>query len=389
MLGGLKSAGAGAKGIFDAAMNIAAIAARARAMEQSSQLVLKKIGTTVDKAFSSNILRGLDTVTGGQQEWETLAVTIEDTFDRFQDGLLKSIDGGSDYRLAFRRLVICGRSLSQARLAVAKANLQLAELMLRRQAAERSVQIAQTRLEEIEDKAAAAETLAQFVFNTTLDSKRSVYLAMEAYQRAFRYFTLSDDAPPLPRITDTVDAFSKAVADISTKVLARERLSPAPQTMLERIFELTAPEILTDLKSNGSTSWTLATSDSAFRGFGRVRVDRVRVLADGIKPGAEVEIRIRTSGVYEDKIPKGNVRMFVSEPLSKTFVYRGDWKGGDVGIQIDGDVARRYQDDFFSPTPFTTWTLSINGRGGSKIDLSALTGLKFYFRGEITEGARA
>jgi hypothetical protein len=66
--------------------------------------------------------------------------------------------------------------------------------------------------------------LAQFVFNTTLDSKRAVYLAIEAHNRAYLYFTLVDAAPTLPRITDSVDAFGKTVADIVGKQLRRGAL---------------------------------------------------------------------------------------------------------------------------------------------------------------------
>jgi hypothetical protein len=79
------------------------------------------------------------------------------------------------------------------------------------------------------------------------------------------------------------------------------------------------------------------------------------------------------------------LKQFVSQPTRRTFVYNPNWTGeGDRGIVVDGDIARRYKDDFFNPTPFTTFTIRVVGRNGGTVDLSGVTGLKVYFSGEVT-----
>lgn len=388
MIDGLVKAGGGAKKIFDAAMNIVAIAEKARKMETTSREILGTSDQTIKKGFASSVLQGLDVVTGGQQEWDTLEVEVKYIFEKFRDGLLQQIDGGPQYQRAYQRLLVRTRSLSQCRLAVAKANMQLAELRLRRITAERSVGIAQRRLGEIKERAARTEMLAQFVFNTTLNSKRAVYLAMEAHNRAYLYFTLADAAPTLPRITNSVDAFGKTVADIVGKQLRREALDPAPQTMQEIVCAVNSQSVIDGLRSIGSATWTLSTADLAFKGFGRVRIERIRVQVEGARSNVPIEVQIQTAGLYADKAPRGGthqLKQFVSQPTRRTFVYNPNWTGdGDRGIVVDGDIARRYKDDFFNPTPFTTFTIRIVGRDGGTVDLSGVTGLKVYFSGEVT-----
>jgi len=204
LINGLKAAGAGAQAVYDSATQIIAIGDKALRMQQTSRQIYASINASLGNTFASADLQGLDTVTGGQQRWDELKTNIEDVFDRFEGGLLRKIEGGGEYRLEFRRLIDCGKSLSEARLAVAKANMQVAEMKLRQSAAEKSVQIAEQRQRQLAERQAYTVTMAQLVYNTVIDTKRSIYLAIEAYRRAFVYFTLADEAraPVLPQITD-------------------------------------------------------------------------------------------------------------------------------------------------------------------------------------------
>lgn len=382
LVSGAKGAAEGAKGIYDAAIKINQIAAMAEQMEANSRNILDQINKTVDSAMASFDVQGLDMVTGGAQEWDLLAVAIEDAFD-LEGGLLKRIAGGPEYRLEFRRLIIHGKSLSQARLAMAKANAQLAELIQRRIVAEQSVAIAERRLGQLSEQLRNDATLAQLAFGKVLDAKRSIYMAMEAYHRAFQYFTLLDaqQAPALPRITASVDAFAEAVKTISGKLLTHSSLVQPPQTMNEVVFTLDDPALLQVLRASGGfVTWALAADAPAFHGFGRVRFTRVQVFAEGVTTPNDLEVQIVTSGVYTDKKPHGGTRRFVGEPVQVRFVY----SGGDKTIKFDGDIARRYEDDFFNPTPFTTWTLRILCRHGGALDLAAITSLKIQFYGEAT-----
>ena len=344
MFGGVVKAGEGAKKIFDAAMNIVAIAEKARKMEATSREILDTADQAIKKGFASSVLEGLDVVTGGQQEWDALEVEVKYIFEKFRDGLLQQIDGGPQYQRAYQRLLVRTRSLGQRRLAVAKANMQLAELRLRRITAERSVDIAQNRLGEIKARAARTEMLAQFVFNTTLDSKRAVYLAMEAHNRAYLYFNLVKTAPPL-RATSRSTRANKSVGDINSKQLTREALDQAPQTMQEIVSTVNSPSVIAELRSNGCATWALGTANPAFDGFARVRIGRIRVLVEGARSNVPIEVQILTAGLYADKVPTGGTKQFVSQPTLRRFVYNPSWTGHGEGIVFDGDIAERYKYD--------------------------------------------
>jgi len=377
---GLKLAGKGAQLIYNAVTKISGIAQRAEQMEKQSTEILDSVNHTTSQAFSSYELQGLDVVTGGEQEWDLLLNAIEDTFESITE--LKDVEGGTAYRREIRRLVIYGKALSQTRLAVAKANAQLAEMKWRRIAAENSIKIAESRLNQLGDQIAHDQTFAQLVFGRILDAKRSVYLAMESYHRAFQYSAQVDEAlaPPLPKITDSVDQFSLTVANISGRDLHLNALGQPPQTMERTIVCINSEELLNQLKSNKFVTWELSPDDMAFNGFRRVRFDRVRVFVEGLTSSSQIKVKILTSGVYTDKIPDNRTRRFVSAVTRRNFVYKGD----DRTIVFDGDIARRYENDFFVPTPFTIWTLTIGRQDDQDIDLSLITGLKIEFHGEAT-----
>ena len=204
---------------------------------------------------------------------------------------------------------------------------------------------------------------------------------MEDYHRAFQYFTLVNEAeaPVLPRITDSVDKFSSAVAAISGKKLKLEGLGRPPQSMKRTIY-LDSLELLNQVRASGFVTWEISPDNLAFKGFGRIRLKCVRVYADNLKSSDDIRIQMVNSGVYIDKVVDGGTRRFVSKNTRRDFVYNGSTK--EIGF--DGDIAPRYVDDFFSPTPFTIWTLQIGDQDDRIIDLSSITGVRMEFQGEAT-----
>ncbi len=386
---GLKTAGKGAQTIVDSAMKINEIAKAAEEMEATSNAMLNTIGQTVDKAFESFELQGLDVVTGGSQEWDTLAASIEDQFTNlggsFGD-ILSTIDGGSAYRVQFRVLVICGQALCQARLAVVTANGQVAEMVARRLSAENAVAIAQQRVKQLTSKVTRDDTLAQLAFNRVLDAKRAVYLAMDAYIRAFRYFTLASDnaLPALPRLTDSTDDFIKAVAAISTRQLVDSALSKPPSTLGAVTLILDDKVMMEEFRKTGVATWPVSTSDTKFTDFGRVRIDEIRVFAVGlaVDDTVDVEVRIDSSGTYNDKPLDGTsqAKRFVCQPTQRNMVYHAAQR-----VTAHADIAPRFKDDFFQPTPFTTWRFQVLRQDRKDLDLSSVTALKVVFTGVKTD----
>lgn len=379
---GVKQVGDGAGKIMDAAADIASTIKKAEKLEKAGNDALLASNEAVDTAFSSVDLQGLDVVTGGKQVWENLVLAVDKLFERTPE--LSQIQGGDAYRTEMRRLLMLGKTFAQTRLAVAKANGELAEMIMRKASSDRNVAIYKTRVAQLGEAAAYDNTIAQLAFGKILDAKRAVYLAMESYRRAFMYFTLveASHAPQLPKFTDPVDRFNEVGAIIAGTRLANESLKAigeAPQTIPPNSYFIPAPNLPRLLFQQGGMSIQINTDNSFFTGMGRIRLNRVRVFAEGLDTTDNVMVRIATSGHYQDKAKDGSSPEFVSTPRQMTFIYSGS---DPKTIRQDGDIARRYEDDFFHPTPFTNWGIHISSQSGAELDFKTITGLRIEFSGE-------
>lgn len=385
--GSLKKAGSGAKKIFDAAMNIAKISASADAMHASSENILSTSQGTVNASFADFSVQGLDVVTGGAQDWDNLALELDDSFESISE--LKNINGGTAYQLELRKLIIVGKTLSMAKLAMAKAATDLATARMIRVSKAKSVVILNKRLKNLTEQVKLDDSITQLIFNRVLDAKRSVYMALETYRRAYQYFTLAQEnaLPILPKITGTFSDFSRAVAEISSKKLQTTALGQGgapPQTMKEVKFNFNDAKLVQDLRDHGITTFHIGTDNTYFNGFGRVRFNRVRIFVDGLEKNLDTRIKvdIATAGEYADKAPQSLLYMkrFIGMQTLKTFVYNSTTES----VSIDGDIAARYENDFFNPTPFTIWTIRISRQDGQELDLSKVTGIRLLLEGEAT-----
>ena len=146
--------------------------------------------------------------------------------------------------------------------------------------------------------------LAQFVSNTTLiPSARRLLGYGGAQSRIPLFHLLADAAPTLPRITDSVDAFGKTVAEIVGKQLRR---GPGPGTADDARDRMAGnSQSVTDgLRSKGCATWTVGTANRAFEGFGRCESSDPAVQVEGARSNVLIEVQIRTAG-HVDKVPRG------------------------------------------------------------------------------------
>ncbi len=383
---GLQKAGLGGKKIISAIQNIRGIVERAKELEYLSVEGLRTSNDSVKASFSSFYAKGLDLVTGGKQEWDNLSLEIDILFKRINE--VAEIKGGLNYQLELRKLVVLGGALSQARLAMAKANAQYTETRMRRKTAEKALNVFKLRKENLEDAILDDGLVKQMIFAKMLNDKRAVYLAMESYSRAFQYFTLPDPGmiPVLPRITDSIDKFEEALTKgISNNSLTAEALKDhIPQTMVSKNIILKDSTLIDQLKNDGFLSFNLTADNKEFDEFFRVRVNNIRVFAEGLTTEANILVKFSTSGVYVDKTADRKSKKFISEPIVKNFVY--SVKDDKRVIGIKADISPRYRNDFFYPTPFSTWTISISAQdqNGPPLDLSTLTALSVEFAGEAS-----
>lgn len=370
------AAGKDVKGIYDGAMRIADAAATAERLEAQSEKILTKVTLATETSFGSIEPIGIDTVTGGAQVWDLMLTEMELIFDKMGP-LLAKISNGLEYRTAMRRMVIKGKVMSAARLSLAKANSDLADARLRLNAAAASIRIYEEQLEKVEHKIARDEAMEQLAFGRLLDSKRGLYQAMEAYTRAFAYFTLNTTQGPslLPKITDDVDAFERKISRMTGTWLTDVSLGAPPQSMLMPIV-LDPEEMETD--ADGTYRFAIPHDASDFADLHRVRLSRIRVYLDGFDDGDAVSVSIRSSGSYQDKTDRGQVLNFVSQPFAKRFVYQPGQEDRPI---VEADVIERFERDFFQPTPFSTWSLAFKTRSGNAIPAERIGAIRLELHG--------
>lgn len=373
---GVAEIGDGAKQIMDAGKAIADTIAKAKKLEKSAQAALLASNNAINTTFSSVDLQGVDVVTGGAQVWDDLAAAVEGLFEN--NAILGQIYGGNAYRKEMNRLILLGKTYAMTRLAVAKADAELAEMIMRKRSAGQVVSIYQSRVKELGAEAVNDATIAQLAFGKILDAKRAVYLAMESYRRAYVYHTLDDNPPPLPKFSDTTEDFNSAVVPILRKQLVLESLKDAPQTIPSPKYQIGVNDIPTALFQTGTCTIKIPTSSPLFDGMYRVRLNKIRIYPEGLQSDRNIKVKITSSGVYSDKTRTGKERIFASKKLNWNFIYDSKDPSNITG---DGDIARRYKDDFFHPTPFTEWTIVVTDQSDKKLDYKAITGLRIEISG--------
>ncbi|MGE4049086.1 MAG: hypothetical protein AB7F35_29855, partial [Acetobacteraceae bacterium] len=369
-----------AKGIFDAAMRINQIAKTAESLEADSRKTLARVELVTENSFGSIEPRGIDVVTGGAQAWDDLEAEINRAFTDMGE-LASKIAGADDFRYAILRLVRRGRTMSEARLALARANADLAAARLRRRAADNVAAIYNNRLSKLADAAKRRQAMEQLAFGRVLEAKRAAWTAMEAYDRAAYYYELM---PPghdegAPAITAPVDVFITRARKMGEGWITSERLARPPQPFMVTHVPAKAQLAAQIAQANGIISFDLSPDDAAFRGFYRCRLDELEIRLIGFERSNPVMVDIQTSGTYQDRLPDRSVARFVSDPYKIAYAF----EPATSKVITPARIIPRIAEDFFKPTPFTTWQLSFRDAASDlPIRLEGTTSVEVVFKGE-------
>ena len=130
-----------------------------------------------------------------------------------------------------------------------------------------------------------------------------------------------------------------------------------------------------------------------FAGCADVRVHRARFYLDGVKASATatdqkplVQIALRHSGDNTFVDVNNRVHHFRHNPISFSWSYR--LKGNKVVQAVDSGVLVHFKPNdreggkaYAAPSPFTTWTISLEYLAREDLDLSEVTGGRFEFFG--------
>ncbi|HSS18781.1 MAG TPA: hypothetical protein VLL54_01655 [Pyrinomonadaceae bacterium] len=299
------------------------------------------------------------------------------------------VPGAADYQVEIDTLVVYAQSLASSRLSYIKVSQDLVRLKLQQEMAEKQQARLENYVKELQASKAPNLAMTQMFFQRYVDMKRWLFLSMDDYAAAFKYWALRE-ASPTPVLTSNVADFKRAMANATNDYdQALASFSPPPQKAENLSCTIDDPRVLASLKETGQASWIIHLDDPTFVGMDRVRLTSVQVWLDGAQsktsaPNPVVTLQIENSGSYQDR-RSGKEYRFTAAPLRRLFQYHL----GSNEVIVPGTVADEQQFAYFAPTPFSEWSVDTSVSHGSEaslnqdINLSSVTAIRMEFEGSI------
>lgn len=312
-------------------------------------------------------------------DWEEMLQTLDDLFE---DALSAGISGAAEYKIGLKRFAIRGKDLVNA-----NANLK--------RNIDESQRVLWDSIRIDEDIATVESFIAQlgdrsrpwFVLYMSYQALRDrlkyrLLHAIEDISNAYRYYALRDPLPP-PSFSSNGATLAAALSDIQQELVDSKDKRGAISTWKPQAIQI-PKRGFEQFQTRQALSWVLPMDN--FPKLELIRIDEIRVWLNGDIDTTEqpIDIRIATSGYYQDRLGKRDFE-FAATPLKRAFQYRFDEYGSDRDlwqrpVKIDMHADDREQ-TYLQPTPFTTWTLSLPQKLNPHLDPRSVKGLALQFFG--------
>lgn len=417
MIVGDEAAAAGAAGAvkqgIDAASDAAKIAdkvkelsAFAKAMDNLSKSMqnLKKLGDFIKKTYEAidKIVIAAKKISSANENIDieipsTDSISTEADWDAFRvdtELFMKSaidagIPGSLEYKAEIDKLAIYGKAYMGTQIAVIKAGQEFARLILQKEVDQNQ----EARLKEYVDKLFQQiqedDEIMQIFFERELNVKCWIFIAIQNYARAYRYWGLRNSritlsiVKPIQQLEEDMGIITQEYSEVL------ESFNPPPQDFHGIVVTIPDTQqgnfrdIVQNLKKNRSTTIPINPDIAEFNGLDRIRLTRVRVWLIGVVASKNnpVYIDITTSGIYYDRLEEERFQ-FSSASLRRLFKYNGI-VGNENSIIIEGEVEERSKYKYFQPTPFTQWTINVPEVYNQGVDLSALEAIQIEYAGNV------
>jgi hypothetical protein len=362
----------------------------------SSMKILNDVSEKLQKAYESinkvlELVRGIgdarqatdvtapetDTISG-QAEWDAFKVESDALLKPAID---KEVPGAAEYAVELDKLSIYGKAYLASKAALIKAAQEVAQLSLQKQVSANQETRLKSYIAQLTAEGADDDQMMQIFFEQELNIKRWLFIAIQNYTWAYRYWALADSSVQLS-IVESVPKLQEHLGQIKqeyAKALESFDPPPAPLHVSVTIPDTDQGEfkgVIASLKQKRSASFALELAHPTFDGKGRVRLNTVRIWLEGVAASKAVplSIDITNSGVYSDRL-SGNTYRFASSALKRSFEYQGT-PGDATGIILDGTPDQKQL--YFQPTPFSQWTVTLRTAGA---DLSGVKQLTMEFLG--------
>ncbi len=297
----------------------------------------------------------------------------------------------ADYQAAMDQLVVYGKALATAKNAMVQAAQKVSDLKVRRHYAKKNIKDMGDLITSLNSDESNLQTLQQLFYRKQLDAKLLLFSMLQSYRATYYYWALkpSQVNASLTNLDDMVSDLDDAVAmefDKYNALLGHNEEQP-----LDITVTLDDPRVIASLQTSGKAQWNMNLHDHNFVNYDRVRFNTLRIWLEGedlYDPagGTEVSINIHSSGVYADKLGAQQF-LFSSSGFDKMFSYKTSdtslnakksFAAGLFGIIVmDGTAPPDEQNCFFEPTPFSQWSITVDGID----DLSKVQKVSIQFKG--------
>lgn len=311
-------------------------------------------------------------------DWDEFMVTLDGAF---QPALEQGIPGAEEYLAAMKKLGIRGKDLvsTQANLDRSQQIFQQRLWQTLRDEADLKQMVA--RIDELDAKRGPGSVLMSYYGQLRDRLKFRLIHAIENLSDAYRYYALLEPSFT-PSIASSAADLATMISDIEQALVDAKQQRGAisdwgPDGPVER--DLAS---LASLQQTGSLSWVVDPGN--FQGLDRIRVRDIRVWLQGEIGASKFHIAVSTPGDYLDRL-RGKEFEFSTWSLQRAFRYEMDPNGGEhdhwgepVRITLH---ANDVEGDFFEPTAFTTWIISLPKQFNPDLDPSKITGIALEFIG--------
>lgn len=337
-------------------------------------------------------MNGLDTDTDGANLsdtslWDIYKLHVDDSLD---SPVKKGIRYAKDYQMALDVVVVYGKALSAAQLAVVTAGQEYARVLLQEQLAQQQQEQLKAYVDSLKNGEKPIAVMMQQFYHRYLDAKSSLFAALQGYKASYFYWALQPSAVKA-QIISKVSVLGTGLQNMTQIAIDQQaaltHFNPPPSVMSDKLFVVNDAALIAQFRKEGKATWVLPTDAADFTQLDRVRLNTIRVWLEGATSSNDISVNIKNSGNYLDRF-QGVGYQFSSKPLGQLFQYRlgvsnpkPDWKFDDgqvATIELDGRVDNEVRYAYFQPTPFSEWTISVDPE---VVDLSKLTKITMEFMG--------
>ena len=311
-------------------------------------------------------------------DWDEFMTTLDGAF---KPALDQGIAGAEDYLVAMKKLGIRGKDLVSTQVNLDRTQQVLQQRLWQTLRDDTDLKDMEARINELDEKRGPGSVLMTYHGQLRDRLKFRLIHAIENLSDAYRYYALLEPNFT-PNIASSGADLAKMISDIQQALVdAKEQRGAISDWGPDGPTERDATQ-LTFLQQTGSLSWVVDFSN--FSGLDRIRVHDIRIWLQGKLGASKFHIAVETPGDYLDRL-RGKQFEFTTWPLQRAFRYELDPNGPEhdawgepVRITLHANDA---EGDYFEPTAFATWIISVPQQFNPDVEPSKITGVALQFKG--------